>query len=406
MNHRTSHRLRAVLAAAALVTSVTVGSVATGALGAGPAGAAGAPLVVGDICSCTGPLASSVAQTTPTRQARAKYNNSHGGGAGHQVQLIVRDDGYNPGTAQSLVQQLVQDDHVVALFDNSDVDNAFAGYVQQRQIPVIGGQTSAIAAQYPMFFVPGATYNYFPGAVAALAKALGVKKLADLYCVEAAACLQSSVGLKTALSQVGLQLSYTTSISFGSPNFTAPCLASQQSGADAMVVGDATVIVNKVVGDCNSQGYKPRQLSGDGTVAISWLSIPGMNNNADVQENIPFFVHNPATDAMFSSLNKYAPGVTTSPNYGEIVVENWADGALLAAVGQTGKIGTQPTAAQVVAGLYALPSGTTLGGLAPPLHYVRGKPSSNPCHFWMGIKNGKWITLNGGKVNCSAKLVP
>ena len=42
-----------------------------------------APIVIGDICSCTGPEASSVAQTTPTIEAWAKYVSAHGGIQGH-----------------------------------------------------------------------------------------------------------------------------------------------------------------------------------------------------------------------------------------------------------------------------------------------------------------------------------
>ena len=91
-----------------------------------------------------------------------------------------------------------------------------------------------------------------------------------------------------------------------------------------MTVGDATAIVNKVVGDCAAQGYTPVEVSGDGTVAISWLTIPAMQGNVDVQPNLPFFVHNAATKPMYDALAKYAPTVTTSSNFGEIVLENWS----------------------------------------------------------------------------------
>src|ERR1700722_13765356 len=91
--------------------------------------AAKAPIVLGDVCSCTGPEASSVAQTSPTLEAWAKYVTAHGGINGHPVQLIVKDDGYNPTTSLADVQTLVTADHVVALFDNSDVDSSWTSYV-------------------------------------------------------------------------------------------------------------------------------------------------------------------------------------------------------------------------------------------------------------------------------------
>jgi hypothetical protein len=160
-----------------------------------------------------------------------------------------------------------------------------------------------------------------------------------------------------------------------------------------MTVGDATQIVNKVVQNCAAQGYDPVQLSGDGTVGISWLSIPQFNGNVDAQPDVPFFVHNAATDPMYTALEKYYPSQLTNPNFGEIVVENWADAILLQdAIGAV-KLASTPTAAEVTAGMYALPQGTTLGGLTPPLHFKKGKPTTNACFFYMGIKNGKFIEL-------------
>jgi len=89
-----------------------------------------APLVIGDICSCTGPEASSVAQTTPTIEAWAKYVSAHGGIQGHPVTIIVKDDGYNPTTSLAAAQTLVGSDHVAAIIDNSDVDTSWGPYVK------------------------------------------------------------------------------------------------------------------------------------------------------------------------------------------------------------------------------------------------------------------------------------
>jgi hypothetical protein len=53
-----------------------------------------------------------------------------------------------------------------------------------------------------------------------------------------------------------------------------------------MTVGDATQVVNKVVQDCAAQGYDPIQLSGDGTVGISWLTIPQFNGNVGARSDL------------------------------------------------------------------------------------------------------------------------
>ncbi len=49
---------------------------------------------------------------------------------------------------------------------------------------------------------------------------------------------------------------------------------------------------------------------------------------------------------------------------------------------------------------YAIPEGTTLGGLSSPLTFPKGKTFDNACYFLMGIKNQKLDSLNGSKDFC------
>jgi branched-chain amino acid transport system substrate-binding protein len=380
-----------------------------GLLAVGPsAGAATkSPILIGDICSCTGPEASSVSQTHPTIVAWAKYVTAHGGIQGHPVTIVEKDDGYNPTTSLAAAKTLVTANHVVAIVDNSDVDTSWAPYVEQQGVPVVGGSESDEGYESQDWFVPGATYNNFTPGIAYVGKKFGVKKFADLYCAEVAVCAQSSTTLKGALSKLGIDLSYTAAISFSAPSYTAYCLAAKQSGATALLVGDATAIVNEVVQNCTAQGYNPVEISGDGTVAISWLTIPGFEGNVDAQPDIPFFIHNAATKPMYAALAKYAPGVTTGPNFGEIVVETWAAGVELQTAGvelqtagDAAHFGAHPTAAQMRAGFYAMPKGTTLGGLSSPLTFKKGKTFNNACYFLMGIKHQKFVSLNGSKDFC------
>jgi branched-chain amino acid transport system substrate-binding protein len=359
-----------------------------------PAAAAGkSPINIGDIASLTGPEASSIDQTTQVLEAWEKTVNAKGGLQGHPINLIVKDDGYQPNVSLAQVKAMVTGDHIVALVDNSDVDTSWYTYIEQSKIPVIGGQTEDGPYENADFFDPGATFNDYSTGEAYMTKLVHSKKTADLYCAEVALCSQTLDSLKSQISRFGSKMVYTSAIGFADPSYAAECIAAQQAGATSMTVGDATQIVNKVVQDCAKQGYKPIQLSADGTVGISWLSIPQFNGNIDAQPDIPFFVHNAATNPMYTALKKYYPAQLTNPNFGEIVVENWADAILLqTAIGEV-KLASTPTAAEVTAGMYKLPAGTTLGGLTPPLHFTKGKPTSNACFFYMGIKNGKFIVL-------------
>ena len=386
-----------VLCAMALAAGLTL---VTGALSQ-PAGAASkAPVVIGDLCSCTGPEASTISQTTDVVNAWASAVNAKGGLDGHQVQIVVKDDGYNPATSLADAQALVEQDHVIAIFDNSDEDQAWETYVQKAKVPVFGATESDAGYQNPDFFPEGGTFNYSDGAGAVAAHKAGIKTEAILYCAEVAICQESTEESKALLPKLGMKLVYSTSISFAAPNYSAQCLAAKQSGAQSMAVGDASAIVTKVAENCATQGFKPIELSADGSVAIAWLGVPAMNGNIDVQGDIPWFVHDGATDPMYAALNKYAPGVTTGPNFGEVVVQSWAAGVLLQEA--AAKLSATPTTTDIYNGLYAL-KGTTLGGLSAPITFHKGETASNPCFFEMGIKDSKFVTLNGGKYFCTPK---
>jgi branched-chain amino acid transport system substrate-binding protein len=362
-----------------------------------------APLVIGNICSCTGPEASSVAQTGPTSLAWASWIDAHGGIDGRMVKVIVKDDGYNPSTALSDAQTLVEQDHVIAIMDNSFVDQGWQDYIKQQGVPVLGDTESVAGYTNPDFFTPGLTFNNSPAATADSIKKAGVKKMADLYCVEVAICAQSASELKASMAKIGLTMVYQGGIGFAAPNYTAQCLAAKQAGATGMEVADASGVVVKVAANCAAQGYEPVEFGGDGTVSKSWLTTPGMQGNVDVQPDLPWFVHDAATKQMYEALDKYAPAVPAGPNFGEIVVQVWAEATEFKLAAEAAHLSATPTAAEITKGLYALPKGTTLDGIAPPLSgFVKGKTANNKCFFLMGINHGKFVTLDGNKPVCAS----
>jgi hypothetical protein len=105
---------------------------------------------------------------------------------------------------------------------------------------------------------------------------------------------------------------------------------------------------------------------------------------------------------MYAALDKYAPSVPAGPNFGEVVVQVWAEGTELKLAAEAGHLSANPTSAEIVKGLYALPKGTTLDGISPPLGgFVKGKPSNNKCFYLMGINHAKFVTLNGNKPLCT-----
>ncbi len=104
---------------------------------------------------------------------------------------------------------------------------------------------------------------------------------------------------------------------------------------------------------------------------------------------------------MVAALNKYDPGFTTSANYGPGATGVWASGMLFAAAAKAGNLGDNPTSAQVLQGLYALKD-ETLGGLAPPLTYTQGKPTTVDCWFYLGIQNQQFAPTFGTQSACGS----
>jgi branched-chain amino acid transport system substrate-binding protein len=356
-----------------------------------------APIVIGDLCTCSGGLQSGI--TVQTLQAWESWVNAHGGIKHHRVSILFQDDMSDPAVATSEVEELLEQDRVIAIFDNSNEDVAWANQARKAHVPILGGEDSAIAASNPDVFPPGGTLDRSAFGSAQFVKRAGVKKMAILYCSEAAACLQSSNLTRTAYGKIGIRVVYTVSIAFGAPNYAAQCLAAQQAGATAMLVADASTIVAKVATDCAAQGYYPVQVNGDGTVSISWLTVPAMNGNIDQEPNIPWFVRDSATKSMYAAMAKYAPAVLDGPNFGENVVQTWAVGAELQAAAGASRLGVTPTSNQILSGLYAM-TGTTLGGLSPPLKFARGKVAENGCYSMVEIKKGKFADPYGPGFLC------
>ena len=158
-----------------------------------PAGAAtsASTVTIADLCSCTGPEASSISQTTATMQAWASWVNSHGGLAGHQVHLVVLDDGYSAGQGPGQCPDRRQPGPRRRHLRQQRRGPVLRLGGRAAKVPVLGGQETDSGWQNSDFFPAGATFNYTNSVGAIVAKNAGVKKMAALYCVEVAICAES-----------------------------------------------------------------------------------------------------------------------------------------------------------------------------------------------------------------------
>ena len=394
-------------------SAATVLSLAAGLTflsGFGAAGATAARLTAANpinaafICSCTGPLSSSVEIGQPAFKAWVSYVNAKGGVNGHKVNVTYYDDTSSPTTSVTQINQILAANPAV-IIDASGEDNDWVNTVSAANVPIIPANSSSlIAFSSADVFTPSQTIDSLPMAVALTAKKLGLSNYGLLYCAESPTC-QQLVSIEKADGQkIGVNLVYTTSISASSPSYTAPCLAAQQAGAKGLFVATALQPAIKAAADCVRQNYHPVFIGDDGAIANSFNKSAGWSNGmVGIQPDIPWFVTNTAsTQTMYGAWRKYQPGILKDPNFNELAVEGWASGLLLAAAVQGANAGasTPVTAATVLNGMYTIHN-NTLGGISPALTFTKGaKANLTDCWFLMRTSNGRYTTPYGLRTFC------
>lgn len=361
---------------------------------------------IGMVGTFSGPLASGTLKMPEAMQAWESWTNAHGGIAGHKVKLYVMDDGGSATAAITDVKTVVQTDKVVALVsDLGYADSSWAAYAQQAGVPVIGGQSEdAPFVTNPDFFpsstgAAGESYGLM-----AIAKSYG-PKVATIYCAEAPVCKGAAAADSELGAGIGVHVVYAGLIAASAADYTATCQAIKASGAQSMVMGLASATVVKFVQDCLDQGVTAEPIIGGITGTSTTLASPAMKNFLDVDDVFPYFdTSTPATRAFQSAMKQYAPDL--GPQMGSFAAHVWAAGELFAAAVR--QSGTFPVTAQSVkAGLYALPAGTTLGGLTPPLSFTKSaaKPDQVNCYYVWGNKAGKAYEPQGLKPSCAPASV-
>lgn len=364
----------------------------------------GKPITIGTIGSYSGPQAASLGAGDETLKAWESYTNAHGGINGHPVKIIVADDGGNPTKAAQIVKQLVEQDKVQAIVGSlSTVTESFQKYIAGKQMPYIG--SAEFQQDYltnPLFFPTGTQAVMFDYGLALEAKKAGVTKLGVLPCAEVAAC---SLGVKLfgGLTQLigGIQVAYSQKITATQPNYTSVCLAAKSKGVDGLAIIENSQTVLRVANQCAQQGYKPKQLNVSATTGQAWQDQPSMEGVLTTQSD-PVLADqsNAALRTFHQALDQYQPGVAKGEQYNEIDSSVWAAGQVFKLAAERAKLTPSSTSADVLKGLYTFKN-ETLGGMTPPLTYVKGKPTFVTCWFAQQIKSGKFtpITL-GAKPHC------
>ncbi len=360
----------------------------------------GTPWVIGQIGSFTGPAASTLGEAAPGFEAWVKYTNDHGGIDNHPIKLVQLDDGADPAKSTAAVKQLVEQDKVIAIVDYSLVDSAWADYVKDKGVPVIGAILfNKTFGTNPDFFPVGATFEGIQYGMLAEAAKAGAKTFGFFSVTNTAAAQETIAWYRENTTK--LNLGFTSpplivTMDYVSPNYTAQCLEAKSQNIAAVYVGAPTTQTLKVYDDCKKQNYNFTHVGNLYQVNDTWLTTPSADGAIIASAVVPIASTLPANQEFVKAMATYAPGV----KYGGTAQMNWVAGQLFAAAAKAAKLGDSPTAAGVLDGLYAL-KGETLGGLAPPLTFVKGKPTTIPCWFTYKVSNGSFVVPPGGdKAQC------
>jgi branched-chain amino acid transport system substrate-binding protein len=272
-------------------------------------------------------------------------------------------------------------------------DSSWRDYVEQHRIPVIGGLTLTQSfGSSPMFFPASSNQDGFVASQVNAAKLSRKQHLGAVVCAERAACQQaipliSATAVKAGLTFVGAQ-----TIGASSPNYGAYCRMLKDAGADVVNVNTVGPTIERFVKDCKAQDYQPTYVFPGGVFQDSLIS--SATEGAYVVSGGPlWFGDQPNHQDFLDALKRYTK---SQPN--GFASRTWQAGLLFAAAARN--VSNNPTAADIIEGLYSL-SKETLGGWSRPLTFKRDVGNTvGSCDWIAQIQKGKLTAPLGYDAVC------
>jgi branched-chain amino acid transport system substrate-binding protein len=363
--------------------------------------ASGTPIKIGLITGLTGPFSVNLGQVGNVAGVWEEAVNGSGGIAGAPVEVIVKDDSGEPSKALVAARELVSEGVVAVAGSWDSTASSYHPYLEEHEIPDIGGSPNDIAVETGPGFFPtgGNNAGFLYGVIENVAKA-GLSKLAVFVCAEYPTCAGEAKSSEVmAEEHGGVEVATTVEISASAPSYTAQCLQAKQSGADSMVVYDAGPVLPAVIADCQQQGFDVPQFN----------VIPDTNNEFlenPVSKGITLAMATPsASDTSTPGgkyfnemIEKYGPQLREESNWNEALTTTWAGLQMFRHVAELGHVTASSTSKQVYEGLYKVKNYNN-EGLSPTVTYVKGKGTYLNCWFDGEIK-GKEIATSSPQSSC------
>lgn len=332
-------------------------------------------------------------------EAWAATTNGKGGLGGHPVEIVVEDDGSDPAKALTAAKRLVEEERVTLLISWSSFVAAWADYANQKEIPVLGGQSSDPAMEKGgMLFPVATTISGLLFSQSLVAKNAGVKRMATFYTSKVPAAVEGARVKEKINAGVGLETVYDAAIDPGQPDFTAACLAAKNAGAEAVVL--AGVPAERIATGCDQQGFDPRWVYTNESFPEGVLNHKVlMSNLLAPAASFPFFLEIPETENYRASMDTDYRGPDDA-QFGPRTSVAWMTGLVLEEAVQNAGAKDILGPADILAGLKKIDN-FTANGLLPNLSYAGDGPRLNKCFWELRAEDGELTAPNGLKTTCA-----
>jgi branched-chain amino acid transport system substrate-binding protein len=322
-------RLRAVVGAGIVAGLATVGLSTTSgaAVKAADPGVTDKTVTIGYIYPATGVAASISQNGIKAFNARIDAQNAAGGVNGRQIKVVAKDDA-SSGQNVQVTHDLVENENVFAVVDQSPFAFLSYRYLLDQGVPMVGNGVDGTYYQQKgneAILSSGGNGTPFGDLTydgpARIMKAAGADKIGVLAYGAASSSVAAAKALTTyAAPAVGLDPVYTnTSLDFGAADVGAPVLGLKNSGANGVYLPMAAATNIAVAQGLVQNGVQMKAvLMGTGYGQDLLDSPAGKSlppSTIFLASNKPVELKDKATKKFQADLKKYA-NVTGVPDYG------------------------------------------------------------------------------------------
>ena len=351
----------------------------------------------------SGPLGGVAVPVLQGLQTWVRAVNARGGVNGHEVQLLVYDDGGDTARHRAQVQEAVERRHVIAFIQAWEATGGPGSieYINAHRVPVIGSEGgSQWMYESPMYFPQQTTGNaLFQVAMYSLAHQvlpLGKKKVALLACAEIQPCAAYLDYAAAAAAESGLEVVYKARASVAQPDYTAECLSAKNAGAEIIDMAIDSNSIGRIASSCTRQGYRPIYGTTEARILDRMKDDPNLVGMIGKTTHAPYFQSGtPATDEYHQAMRNFGSNMAARRRTGYRMGH-----------GQVVRESRQPTFPSHRRAKRSWPAcirsrATHWAVLPRPSDSSKANPPLLVrCWFDMVIKNKAWISPDGYQQHC------